>query len=1105
MKKKALWNNDGQPDGWSLLIRIMKLTTFLLLITFMGVQATGYSQTTELNLKAQNSTVKQILRQIEDQSEFFFMYNDRKVDVNRKVNIDLEKKSIDEILQSLFDGTNTSYLIKDRQIVLYLNNDNDFLNHGSSGFVQNIPSVSGKVTDETGEGLPGVTVLVKGTTTGTITDLDGNYQLNNLPEDAVLVFSFVGMQSQEVPVTRSSVDVVLSASTIGLEEVVAIGYGTIKKGDVTSSVASVKPEDFNKGAMKDVGQMVQGKVAGLAITNPSGDPTATTQIKLRGTNTIGGANTSPLVLIDGIPGNLNTVAPEDVESVDVLKDGSAAAIYGTRGNNGVILITTKQFKATGSSINNVEYNAYISSSQIAKELDMLNAEEFKALYPSEDHGSNTDWLEEITRTPFSHVHNISFQGGTSSTNYIATANYNSSEGIMLKSANETFQGRIQVNHYMFDNKLQFKMGMIGKVNKFPSTSNNGSFNGYTYRQAILYNPTDPVKNADGSWYENLSKFEYENPVARLNECNGNVKNTETRYNTNIIFKPVEDLTVNAVFAYVRTNRNHGYSETLNHASALRDGYDGWSSVGANTTARKIAEITARFKKKLNDHDFSILGGYSYDEYDFEDIYFANYGFQDDYFGGWHNIGIGSALKDGKATANSSKYTSNLIGFFGRGTYAFKNKYLLMASLRYEGASQLWGTDNEWGLFPSVSLGWRITEEPFMKSQRIFDDLKFRIGYGVTGSQPGDSFLGVAMFKYDKYAYVDGAWLQTIVPASNANPELKWEEKKETNIGFDFSSLQGRLSGAIDVYSRKVDGLIYEYTVPTPPNVYPTTVANGGVMENKGFEILISGIPVQTKDFEWRTNITFSRNANKLKSLDGSDFKTDYDYFNTGWLAEPVKTESHRVQVGEKIGNFWGFKVVDIDDKGKWIYEDRNGDHVGYDDFSRAPEEKKVIGNGLPSIYAGWNNSFRYKDFDLSITMRGAFDYQIINEARMYYENPKNSRMENRLSSVNNLIFGKSILNTEIDPEFNNYYVEDGDYWKIDNITLGYTLNKVGRYIKSVRFYGSVLNAFTFTGYKGVDPEVSNGTSDYDELNPGYDNRDQYPSIRTFTFGLGVKF
>lgn len=960
--------------------------------------------------------------------------------------------------------------------------------------------VTGKVKDSSGEPVIGASVVVKGNNTmGTITDFDGNFMLD-VPTKSVLVISYIGYVTQEVPTAgKKSLEIILKEDTKTLDEVVVIGYGTQRKGDVTSSVASVKADNFVKGAVKDVGQLIQGKVAGLAITNPNGDPTGSTQIRLRGTNTIGGANTAPLVLIDGIPGELGTVAPEDVESVDVLKDGSAAAIYGTRGTNGVILITTKQAK--GVDINQVEYNGYVSTSLIAKKLDMLNADEFRTLYPDQDHGADTDWIDEISRTPISHVHNLSLMGGNSKTNYIANLNYASRQGIMKKSDFESFQGRIEVTHRMFDDKLKLKFGLFGKKNQMESTTSGGSFRGWVYGQATRRNPTDPVRNEDGTWNENVSKFEYENPLALLYEAEGNVKKTQLRYNGNIVYNPIKDLTLSAVFSYIRDNMNRGYGETLSHISALRDGLAGWSSVGAYTKMEKLMELTAQYNKEIGAHKFSVLGGYSYNETDFEELWIDNYGFQDDYFGGWHNIGIGSALKDGKANIGSKKTPTNLIGFFGRATYSFKNRYLLMGALRYEGASQLWGTDNAWGLFPSVSVGWRITEEAFMKNQKIFDDLKLRVGYGVTGSQPKDPFLGVAMLKYGSYAFVNGNWIQTIVPASNPNPDLKWEEKKETNIGLDFVSWGGRLSGSIDYYNRDVDGLIYEYGVPTPPNLYNKTMANGGTMRNRGVEVLVTVVPVQNKDFEWSTTGTFSLNSNKLISLSGSIFKSDYDYFNTGTVEYSGQVaDSHRVQVGESIGNFYGFKVVDVDSEGRWIYEDRNGELVNYKDFTHAPEDKHVIGNGLPKWYAGWNNTLRYKNFDLNVTMRGAFGFQIINGGRMNYENVKNSRFENRLKSVNDLVFGKHTLSPEVEPEFNSYYVEDGDYWKIDNITLGYSFGQVGKYIKSLRVYGSVLNALTLTGYKGIDPEVST-----DGLTPGYDTRDRYPSVRSFTFGVNVKF
>lgn len=1090
-------------DDYKNLIRIMKTSLLLLFCFIFHLSAINTdAQEAMINLNSNTLTIEELILEIEKQTDYLVVYSNREVDTKKTVKFNEKSDIVSNYLKNAFSNTDITYDFENNYIVLLktINNNASSIANMIKAAQQDGRTITGTIKDDLGEPIIGATIVDKNNSShGTISDIDGKFSLSDIPANATLHFSYVGMKNLDINLDgRTSLDIIMASDIELLDELVVVGYGTQRKGDVTSSVASVKPENFGKGAIKDVGQLIQGKVAGLAIINPSGDPTSTTQFILRGTNTIGGANTAPLVLIDGIPGSINTVAPEDVESVDVLKDGSAAAIYGTRGTNGVILITTK--KATGELINEVEYNGYASTSQIVRQLNLLSGDEFREMYPQEDHGANTDWIKEITRTPFTHVHNISLKGGNSSTNYIANLNFNNTEGIMLKSNNKSVTGRIEVAHRMFDDKLQLRFGILGKNNQFESTSNAGSFSGYTYRQAILRNPTDPIKNEDGSWYENLSKFEYENPLARLHESFGNVKNVDLRMNGNITYNPIEDLTLNAVISYVRNNRNHGYSETLEHASAKRDGFAGWSSVGAYTRMEKIAELTALYRNQIDVHNFSVLGGYSYNEFDFEDMYFSNYGFQDNQFGGWHNIGIGSALKEGKASANSNKRISNLIGFFGRATYAYDDRYLLMTSLRYEGASQLWGTDNEWGAFPSISLGWRISEENFMKNVDFIDDLKFRVGYGVTGSQPSSSFLGVAMLRYDKYAYVNGQWVQTIVPASNANPDLKWEEKKETNIGIDFVLFKSRLSGNIDIYNREVDGLLYEYNVPVPPNLYNRTWANGGVMLNRGVEILINAVPILRKNFEWNTNVTFSTNYNELKSLDGSIFKTEYDYFDAGWLAEPVKTISHRVEVGQRIGNFWGFKVVDVDEEGRWIYESPNGELIPNEEFSRAPEEKQLLGNGLPKYYASWNNNIFYKNFDLSVTMRGAFDYQIINEARMYFENTKNSRLENRLTSVNDLIFNKTTLSKELDPEFNSYYVEDGDYWKIDNLTLGYTFDNINRHVNSIRIYGSILNTLIITNYKGVDPEVSvNG------LNPGYDNRDQYPSTRSFTLGVGIKF
>lgn len=963
--------------------------------------------------------------------------------------------------------------------------------------------VTGSIKDSSGEPIIGASIVVKGSSMlGTISDFTGNFLLD-VPSDAVLVVSYIGYITQEIPtIGKSSFLINLNEDAKSLEEVVVIGYGTQRKGDVTSAVGSVKKDDFMKGAVKDAGQLIQGKVAGLSITNASGDPTSSTSISLRGNTTILGASTNPLILIDGVPGSLSTVAPEDIESVDVLKDGSAAAIYGSRGTNGVILITTK--KAKGNNINDVEYSNYLSTSSIVRELNMCTAEDYRQQIAdglrdvSWDKGSNTNWMDEIMRTPLSHVHNISFRGGNQITNYILNLNYRDFQGIFQRSDKKEFQGRAEINHSMFHEKIKINFGIIGNQTNYTSTSDGGSYNTYCYRQALIHNPTESVRNEDGSWNENTGIFEYDNPVARVYESDGEQDITQLRFNGNLAYNPIKELILKALFSYDKTHQYGGYYETKKHISTIRDGRNGYASVGGTTNLTKLMELTGQFQKDFNNHNISLLIGYSYQKTDYRNQYERNWDFPTDLYS-YHNIGAGNALKEGLATQYSYSLQTNLIGFFARSSYSYKNRYLLMASLRHEAASQLVGTKNPWGTFPSVSFGWRITEESFMQNQKIFHDLKLRVGYGVTGSQPSASFLGVSMLGYGDYFFYNGKWVQALQPSQNANPDLRWEEKRETNIGLDFSILEGRIGGSIDWYNREINGLLYDYSVPSPPNLYTTTRANVGKMSNKGIEVMLNFTPIQTDSFSWGSTVTFSTNSNKLNSLSNSLYQASSDYFVTGWIQEPIKTESHIVRVGESLGQIFGYKVIDVDENGKWIYEDKDGNAVGYDDFTRSFEDKKVLGNGLPKYYLAWNNSFIYKKWDFSISMRGAFDYQIINSARMFYEN--RSRQDwNRMKSAYDLVFDKAVLNPLCSEEFNSYYVENGDYWKIDNITLGYSFSSLHRYIKNLRIYLSSMNTFTITGYKGTDPEVSTSG-----LNPGYDNRDQYPNIRSFTLGASITF
>ena len=1060
----------------------------LLLASQMTISAQNVSFSTN------KVTLKSAFEKIERASKYKIAYNSSQLNANRSVTLSKKSDDVFGMLTQLLKETNCTYELEGNYIII-----KPLQKAQTSG---KKVKVRGVIKDETGEPIIGATVRVKGQSEGTVSDFDGNFTLD-VTDDNTLQISYIGYQTQEFAVGKQHhFSIVLEEDKKILNEVVVIGYGTQKKGDSTSSVGSVKSEDFTAGAINDAGQLIQGKIAGLSVTNPSGNPVGGTEISLRGNTTILGASTNPLILIDGVPGDFNTVAPEDIESIDVLKDGSAAAIYGSRGTNGVVLITTK--KSKGNNINEVQYSGYLSLSTIAKKPDFCDADDYRQQIKDGlrdaawDLGDNTNWIDAITRTGLSHVHNISFKGGNAQTNYIFNVNYRNLQGIFKRSDKEEFQGRAEVNHSMFDDKLRFNFQLLGNQTGYTATSDGGSFNTYSWRQALIHNPTEPIKNADGSWHENTGIFNYDNPVSRIYECDGEQKISQTRFSSNITLTPIKELTFNALFSYDKINQEGGYYETKKHISNVRDGMNGYASTGGSSTVTKLVELTAQFHKNFGDHTIQALAGYSYQESTYSNQYERNYNFPTDLYS-WHNIGVGQALKEGLGTEYSYWLDTNLIGFFGRLNYNYKNRYLLMASVRHEAASQLAGTNKPWGTFPSVSLGWRITEEKFMKNQKVFDDIKLRAGYGVTGSQPSQSFLGVPLLGYGDYYLYNGQWIRALQPTQNSNDKLKWEEKHEYDIGADFSILNYRLNVSVDWYYRLIKGLLYDYSVPSPPNLYTTTRANVGEMSNNGLEIMVNAIPVQTKDFKWETTITFSTNSNKLKSLSNDLYQTSSDYFMTGWIEEPIKTESHIVRIGHKVGDIYGFKVVDVDESGKWIYLDKNGNRVNYDEFTHSFEDKQILGNGVPKWYLGFNNQFRYKNFDLAINMRGAFGFQIMNGMRMFYEN--RSRQDwNRLRSAYDKVFGKAVLNTLCSEEFNSYYVENGDYWKIDNITLGYSFSKINKWIKTLRLYASVNNAITITGYKGIDPEVSTSG-----LAPSYDNRDSYPHTRAFTFGMNVTF
>ncbi|WP_186755022.1 SusC/RagA family TonB-linked outer membrane protein [Echinicola salinicaeni] len=948
------------------------------------------------------------------------------------------------------------------------------------------------ISDEDGLSLPGVSIIIKGTTKGVTTDINGKFSIDIPEEGATLVFSFIGFGTKEVDVfTDKDLSIILEPETTSMTEVVVVGYGTMRKGDVTSSIGGVKEEDFVKGAVRDAAQLIQGKVAGLRVTTPSGDPGSNTQINLRGINSINGTS-DPLVLIDGIPGNLNTVPPEDIESVDVLKDGSAAAIYGTRATGGVILITTK--KNSGGAKNSINYSSYLSVQTIARKPELLTGDDYRRLIEEEgigytDYGGNTDWVDEMTRNPISHNHNLSFYGGDRTTNFTASVNYRNWQGIFLRSNQERFNIRADLNHSMYDDKLRANIQLINRV----FTRDQGGADGYAYRQAIIRNPTDRVRTEDGNWQERDGYF-YENPISRIYEANAESKFKEMRVNGSLNYNPIDNLDMKLMVSNVQNSNLTGYATTFNHTNTWLNNQNGTASRSTSAYNENLLEFTTNYNKAIGDHFFTLLGGYSWQDATYEDFNASNWDFPTDLYG-WNNLGAGAALQAGQAGMGSSKNKWQLAGFFGRATYSYNDKYLFMASVRREGSSRF-GENSQWGTFPAVSLGWRISNEPFFENINNIDEIKIRAGFGVTGTIANSPYLSQISYDFTRAqgAFIGGKWVQGFVPARNFNPDLRWERKEEYNFGIDYSFFGDRLSGSIDVYRRDIKDLLYNFPVPVPPYLTSSMTINAGVLQNDGMEVLVNVVPVQNKNFNWNTAITYSTNRNKLVSLSNDQFEATNDFFTAGYTGEPIQDYTHRVEVGGAIGRFYVWKTVGLTETGEWMVENTEGEAIPISQASQ--EDRQFYGNGIPLHILGFNNSFRYKNFDMQANFRGAFGHEILNFQRMFYENPYNPAY-NMLKTAYDPVYGQR-LNSDL--ALVSHYIEDGDYLKLDNLTIGYTIPKLG-FLKNARVYASGLNLFTITNYKGIDPEGVSITG----FDPGNDQRDKYPTTRTYTLGLNVTF
>lgn len=957
--------------------------------------------------------------------------------------------------------------------------------------------VKGVVRDDSGEPIPGVSILEKGTTNGTVTDLEGNFSIDVASDNSVLIFSFIGMTTQEITVgSQSALTIELASDTKSLEEFVVIGYGSQKKREITSSVANVNEDDFVQGGVRSPMELIQGKVAGLNITRTQGNnPNGNTDIQLRGLTSIKGT-TSPLIVIDGVPGgSLDLLQQDDIESFDVLKDGSAAAIYGTRGNAGVILITTKKGRAGNAVFN---YSTYFQREFVDKKPDFLTANEFKGLIdqglidPSNDLGYETDLYELLlNKQNLSQYHNFSASGGGESSNYRASFYFNEAEGIAVENNRRQFGGRINFNQSGINDRLTVASNLA--VN-FSDANRLGGSTG-DFEQAIQRNPTAPIYNADGSFVETQAYNNY-NPLSRyanrIDERNQQTFSGDLRLSYEII----EGLKVSAFGAHLRTNANDRYYQSMNDfANRPTSQYQGmgYASKSDSLNYSNTFESTVNYKRVFDGvHSLDAIAGYSYQYFTTETFNVNNNGFTTDVFLDW-NLGAGSAINNTnlpRPGMGSFKEDNTLIAFFARTSYSYDDKYFFQATLRREGSSRF-GDNHKWGNFPAISAGWELTQEDFLSTSSTINSLKVRLGYGVTGNQGIGNYNSIVTLSGGGVYPQGGIYYQTYGDSRNPNPDLRWEKKREWNLGFDFLLFQNKLGGSLDLYSRETVDLLYDYSAQQPSFVRSTLLTNVGSLTNKGVELYLTSTIIKNADFSWRMDVTANTQRNNIKSLSNDIFTVSW--IEEGGLPSPGNLgNAIRVEEGGEVGNFYGKRFAGFTEDGKWQFYKADGSIGGAGDMSS--EDLQVIGNGVPKYMASINNTFTYKNFDLTVFFRGKFGYDILNTKDLYFGNKRwlpNNLLNSAITTHNNL---------DDDPQYSDYYLEKGSFVKLDNLTLGYNFSLNSEVFRNLRVYATGRNLLTITGYSGLDPELQDVG-----FNTGIDGRGFYPRTKSFALGLKVGF
>ena len=956
-------------------------------------------------------------------------------------------------------------------------------------------TVTGKVIDDLGEPVIGANVVVKGTTTGIITDVDGNFSLSvNDIKKNILVISFVGYNTVEEPLRgRTKVGIKLESSVINLGEVVAIGYGTQTRRQITGSVANVSEEQFNKGLTRDASDLLQGKVAGLTITSGSGDVTRGSQIRLRGTSTLQN-DQGPMIVIDGVPGgDMSTVAPDDIESISVLKDASSAAIYGSRAAGGVILITTK--RGSGSKTQ-VSYNGYVTIDNVANKPDLLNAQEWRDANKQlgndisvfDKYNADTDWFDEILRTGFSQSHSLSLSGGSSKSNYRASYTFMDRNGISRDNSMTRHNFRFQFQQRAINDRL--RISLTGSA----SLTDMSMPNGTNFIHAYVMSPVLPVYNPDGTYMTAFNaEYDQGNPVQNMELNYRNRSNNYFYGQGDIQFEIIEGL--NAKVSLYKSRNAGDYSRWDDPRTSIGLGDNGLAQRSSNTSNRELMEWTLDYDKTFNEvHKVNALLGYSWENNEFASQYAQVTNFAVTSMGA-DNLQTGNTLKIGNVTSGRNAY--KMISMFARANYSYGERYMITATLRRDGSSKF-GADHKWGIFPSASAAWGISQEAFMEDVKWVSDLKLRAGWGVTGNQDGlTPYKSLELYQASGTYFNNGAFLTAFAVSQNANPDLKWEETSMFNVGLDFQLFKGRLNGTIEYYSKQTKDMLYNYSVPTPTYVYGTIAANVGDMSNKGIEVAFNFDAIRTKNFRWTTALNLSHNKNKITKLSNDLYSTDRVYVGDPWIRGASGVTSHVVEEGYPVGQFFMLKCNGISEDGKFILEDLNKDGQITDD------DRTYCGDAQPDLTFGWNNTFSWKNWDASFFIRGTIGNKVLNNPVAAYGN-------NTYISGTNAMKNENLLKMSESSRVCSYYIEDASFARLDNMSIGYTFNtKNINWLQKARVYAAAQNLFVITGYKGLDPEVEIFRGDASDsnagLDPGIEPRNYFPKARSFTFGVNLTF